>query len=274
VSPQTRHSHPWFPPSFQRSSIATRTRYTPFTRLSPQPPRLTDPASYSSYPASRPPYPDVYNPSASHLRPVLSQGHKSTDSFPAAHTAFVDDGEGMGPISVLHVHTAAYPDERERGLEVAMEDMRVDDAVVTPSPSQPQLTPPGVMKINCAEAIQRPASAPPIFPHSGLESDRHDAEEEAFVDDMNDLRDDRVKYVHIVVPSARLSRLRWRRLFPFACWPAGAGIMTLTLFASRHVHPLLLYTGGSRCPTLLWHGYGSRCGRACIRLSDSSLLAY
>jgi hypothetical protein len=110
----------------------------------------------------------------------------------------------MPPLSVLHLHTMGYPDEREQALEVTLEEMRVDDAAVddiTQSQSQPQLRSPGgllsVMNSNGLEFIQRPASAPPVFTHSGLESGQH-AEGEAFVDDMDDSYDNQVGYVSVI----------------------------------------------------------------------------
>ena len=112
----------------------------------------------------------------------------------------------MSPLSVLHTHTTGYPKEGEKGVGVASEESRmcVDDAIVddmTQNQSQPKLTPQGgllsVMNSNGAEVVQRPASAPPVFPHSALESGQHDADE-AFVYDMDNLRDDRVGCVHVI----------------------------------------------------------------------------
>ena len=73
-----------------------------------------------------------------------------TFSLPSAatHPTFVDDEEGMSPLSVLHIHTATYPNEREQGLGVTLEELRMrrDDAVVDGMPqsqNQPRLTTPG-----------------------------------------------------------------------------------------------------------------------------------
>jgi len=144
----------------------------------------------------------------------------------------------MSPVSVLHLHTTTYPNEGvEQGLEVALEESRmcveyaaVDDITQSQSQSQPKLTPPGglpsVMNSNAAEVIQRPASAPPVFPCSDLESGQHGAGE-VFVDDMDDLQDDRIGCVHVILRRASLSRLlAWRDSF-FLLPLAGASIITL-----------------------------------------------
>ena len=104
----------------------------------------------------------------------------------------------------------AHPDDREQALEVNLEGMYVDNPPVddithSQGQSQPQLTSPGglltVMNNNGPESIQRPASAPPVFPDSGLlESGRHEAGEAFVDDDMDDLCVDRVGYVHVTVP--------------------------------------------------------------------------
>ena len=202
--------------------MASHARHPPLTRPSPQASRLTESAPLSAYPDSRSPYPKLYNPPIPHLHPVLPQGHNLAISSTATHPTFIDDGEGMSPLSVLQIHTTSCPNEGEKGLEVTLEESRmcVDDAAVdnmTQSQSQPKLTPPGgllgVMNSNGTEIIQRPASAPPVFPHSALESGQHDAGE-AFVYDMDDLRDDQVGCVHVILPKTSLSSLfAWRRLF-------------------------------------------------------------
>ena len=211
--------------------MASHTPHTPFTQPPFRAPRLAQSASHSTYPDSRP---LVYNPQIPHLHPAPPQEHRSTFSSTATHTAFVDDREGMPPLSVLDFHTTAYPDERVQGLEVTLEEMPMDGAAVdniTQSQSQPPLESPGgllsVMNSNGPESIQRPASAPPIFPHSGVESGRHEGG--AIVDDIDDLYDDQVGYVHVIFPMASLSRLlAWRRLF--SLYPlAGPWIITLCL---------------------------------------------
>ena len=224
VSPPSRHPHLSFAPSFQRCSMARPTRHPPLTRPPPKASsRLNESASLTAYPDSRPFYPNVYNPPIPHLHSVLPQVHNSATSSAATYPTFVDDGEGMSPLSVLQIHTTAYPNEGgKQGLVVALDESRmcVDDAAVddsTQSQSQPKLTPPGELpNSNTAEVIQRPASAPPVFPPSGPESGQHDPGE-VFVDDMDGLRDDRVGYVHVILPRARLSRLlAWHdSFFPF-----------------------------------------------------------
>ena len=207
--------------------MARPTRHPPLTRPPPKASsRLNESASLTTYPDSRPLYPKVYNPPIPHLHSVLPQVHNSAISSAATYPTFVDDGESMSPLSVLQFHTTACPNEGgEQRLDVALDESRmcVDDAAVddvTQSQSQPKLTSPGgllsVMNSNAAEAIQRPASAPPIFPRSGLESGQHDAGE-VFVDDMDGLQDDRVGCVHVILPRASLScLLAWHdSFFPF-----------------------------------------------------------
>jgi len=140
----------------------------------------------------------------------------------------------MHPLSLLHVHTTPYLNKTEQAPEVAMERICVDDAAeddIPHSQSQPQVTSSGgllrVMNSNAAQVIKRPASAPPVFSHPGLDSSRHDAGEETFIDNMNNLRNIRVGYVYVTVPRARLARLlAWRRRF--SLWLlAGASLITL-----------------------------------------------
>ena len=261
--------------------MASHTRHPPLTRPLPKASRLTESASLSTQPDSRPLYPTVYNPQIPHLHPVLAQGHNLAISSTAAHPTFVDDGEGMSPPSVLHIHTTPYPNEGEKGLEITLEESRMclDDAAVddvTQSQSQPKLTPRdgllSVMNNNGEEVIQRPASAPPIFPDSGLESGQCDAGE-AFVYDMDDLREDRVGCVHVILPRASLSRLlAWApSIFPFA-YGRRKHHNPLPLAMVIHIHCwFVLSVPGV---PLLWHRYGFGCGGACIWLSGSSLLTY
>jgi hypothetical protein len=107
-----------------------------------------------------------------------------------------------------------------------MEEMSVDDGVADGmTHSQSQETPKtmggllGVSTANGTEPLQRPASAPPVFPHS----DRHDTEEEASVIiATTNLGGDRAGYVcliHLIfVPRARLSSLP-TRVWRLGCRP-------------------------------------------------------
>jgi len=196
--------------------MVKRTRHSPLTRPSPQNPRLTESVLHP-YPDSRRLNPEVYNPTIPHLYCVHPQGHKQP--FISTQTALVN--EVMGPFSLLHVHATTHPNEREQGPRVTIEEVRVDDGTVnemTHSQSQPQLAAPeglpNVSNGSSTESIPRPASAPPIIHHSGLEADRHDGGDEALFGGINDLRDDRVGYVQF--NSTLLSRLSsflaWRRL--------------------------------------------------------------
>ena len=208
VSPPTKHTHSWFAPSLKTGSILRRTRHSPLTHPSPQSPCLTESASYSPYPDSRRPYPEVYNPPVPALRSIPPQEHQPTDSFTVpAQTASVHDRGDMGSLSLLQVHATARPDERGQGLEEAKEDTRVEDEVMdemthSQSHSQPTSldTLLSVSNGSGAEPIPRPVSAPPVFPHSGLESDRHDVEEEAAIGSMSDLRDNLVGCVPFYCP--------------------------------------------------------------------------
>ena len=108
----------------------------------------------------------------------------------------------MGSLSLFYVHATARSTGGEQTLEGAKEDMRVEDEVmeeVTHTQSQPQPESLGPLLSGSngggPEPIPRPVSAPPVFPHSGLESDRRDVEEEAAVGSTNDPGDYRAGYV-------------------------------------------------------------------------------
>lgn len=109
---------------------------------SPQASRLPESTSLFTYPDSRPLYPKIYNPPIPHLHSVFPQGHDSAISSAATPSTFVDDREGMNSLPVLHIHTAAHPNEGGQGLAVALEEscMRENDAAVddiTQGQSQP-----------------------------------------------------------------------------------------------------------------------------------------
>lgn len=132
----------------------------------------------------------------------------------------------MGSFSLLHARATARPNEREQGLEVAMEEIRIDDQAMdemTHGQSQARLTSLdtllSVSNGSGAEPIPRPVSAPAVFPQSGLESTRYHVEEQAAIGSMNEPRDDRVGYVPFYLPllSMLSSLLAWRQFCPLAC---------------------------------------------------------
>ena len=129
----------------------------------------------------------------------------------------------MGSPSLLHVHATAWSTGGEQTLERAKEEIRVEDEVmeeVTHTQSQPQpesLSPLlSVSNGSGPEPIPRPVSAPPVFPHSGLESDRRDVEEEAAVGSANDHGDYRARYVLFYSPYCPNGHIvQFARVAPF-----------------------------------------------------------
>lgn len=172
----------------------------------------------------------------------------------------------MDSLDLLHVHTTTHPGEKEQGLEVVMEDMCVDDATVddmTQSRDYPQPTSSdgllGVSNGNGPDVIQRPASAPPVFPQTGPDLDRHDVEVEVSLDGINDLCDDRVGYVHClrhvhhVVPQEPVWPVCLAHPITFLLPPCSSNLIGLCR-PFRNAHSF------TRCMAL-------RCGRAArIRL--------
>ena len=143
--------------------------------------RLNESASLSVYPDSRPLYPNVYNPPISYLHSVLPQGHNSAISSAATHPTFIDDREGMRPLTALLIHTVAYPDEgEEQGIEVALKEslMGVDDAAVDDimqSQSHPRLTTPYGLQAPLVATVQTVSASsertpcfPPFWPRVRL----------------------------------------------------------------------------------------------------------
>ena len=156
----------------------------------------------------------------------------------------------MGSVYFLHIHATARPNERGQGLEVAKEEMCVDDEVMdgmTHSHGQSQLTSLDTLlsvSKGSGRAYPTPRECPTVFPHSGFESDRHDVEEEAAIRSMNDLRDDQVGYVLFY-----LSQPPYCPVWHQFGW---CKVMTLSLshhtITPSHVHPLPTCTSCSECP--------------------------